>query len=73
AGLLAPERLSRLKMPVLLIEGDQSPVIISAIHQALKRRLPQARRDVVTGAGHMVPLTHPKPVASLLRSFLEVA
>lgn len=72
AGLLAPESLSRLKMPVLLVEGDQSPAIVPAIHHALVRRLPQARREVVTGAGHMAPLTHAKPVASILRSFLEV-
>jgi pimeloyl-ACP methyl ester carboxylesterase len=35
------------------------------------RRLPDARRVSVDGAGHMVPITHPAEVAEAIRDFLN--
>jgi lipase len=58
AGLLAPWRLESLGIPTLLVEGAESPPIIAAIHDELARRLPQATREVIPGAGHMAPITH---------------
>lgn len=69
-GLLAPGRLEALDLPVLLIEGSDSPPIVSAIHAALAARLPQARQAVVPGAAHMAPLTHPGEVAQIIRASL---
>lgn len=68
AGLLAAGRLSKAKMPAVLIEGDQSPPISADIAIALQKRLPDAQRVVVKGAGHMLPLTHPKQVAEPVRA-----
>ena len=70
AGLLAPGRLERAEMPVLLLEGADSPPVIAAIAAGLARRLPDARRETITGAGHMGPITHPEAVAGAIRRHL---
>jgi len=71
AGLLTPGMFERAAMPALLIEGSASPKAAHAIGDSLMRRLPDARRVVVEGAGHMVPITHPTEVADALRDFLS--
>ncbi len=65
-GLTAPGRLEGFRPPVLLVEGAESPPVVAAIHDALAARLPDARRLVVPGAGHMVPITHPRIVAAAI-------
>ena len=67
AGLLVPGGLEGLEMPVVLLEGADSPPIAAAIQEALAARMPRAQRVVVEGAGHMLPLTHPAEVAGVLR------
>lgn len=71
ASLLEPKRLGRVAMPVLLIEGDQSPPIVTSINKALAERLPNARRATVHGAGHMAPITHPREIGALIVGLLE--
>ncbi|PWK59501.1 alpha/beta fold hydrolase [Roseicyclus mahoneyensis] len=68
AGLLP--RLDRLTCPVLLIEGDRSPLVIAEIQTALAAAIQQARRVIISGAGHMAPITHPDAVASEFRHLL---
>lgn len=70
AGLLSSGALSRIAVPVLLIEGGDSPEYIAAINEGLARRIAGARRVVIAGAGHMVPMTHAAPVAAEIRAFL---
>ncbi|WP_300059622.1 alpha/beta hydrolase [uncultured Roseobacter sp.] len=72
-GLMAPGALDRVVMPTLLIEGDRTADIIDAVHTSLARRLPDARRVRIPGAGHMAPLTHPGQVAREIRSLVEMA
>lgn len=72
ARLGAPERLVAVRQPVLLIEGSASPPIVHAVQAALADRLPDARRVMVMGAGHMAPLTHPQNVATEIALFLKV-
>lgn len=69
-GLLAPGRLEGLDLPVLILEGSESPAIIAAVNRALAARLPQAERAVVAGAGHMLPLSHADTVAALVQRHL---
>ncbi|SFA99480.1 Pimeloyl-ACP methyl ester carboxylesterase [Poseidonocella pacifica] len=71
AGLLRPGALEPLTMPVLLLQGADSPPIIRDIHQGLARRIPQAERVEIASARHMVPVTHPKPTAMALTEFLS--
>jgi lipase len=65
-GLLSPYRLESLGVPVLLLEGAQSPPVIAAIHDELQRRLPQVTRRVIPRAAHMLPLTHTAQVSAAI-------
>nr|WP_239025513.1 alpha/beta hydrolase [Roseibacterium persicicum] len=69
AGLLP--RLPGLACPVLLIEGERSPAVVAEIQSALAAAIPQARRAVIPGAGHMAPITHPAEVAAEIRGLLS--
>lgn len=68
AGLLAYLRLESIGVPVLLVEGADSPPIIDAVQEELARRLTQVNRLIVPGAGHMVPITHPDVVARAVQA-----
>jgi pimeloyl-ACP methyl ester carboxylesterase len=70
AGLLDEGRMARAAMPAVLIEGDQSPPMSAKVAISLKKRLPDAERVIVAGAGHMLPVTHPEAVAPAVRSVL---
>lgn len=71
AGLLRPGRLESLAMPVLLIRGERSPASIPAVMEVLAGRSPGAQLEVVAGAGHMLPLTHPREVAARIAAHLS--
>lgn len=68
-GLTAPGRLESLALPVLLLEGAESPPVIGAIQQVLAARLPHARRQIISGAAHMLPITHAAKVAAQVAAF----
>jgi pimeloyl-ACP methyl ester carboxylesterase len=65
-GILLPDALESLAMPVLLIRGDRSPAIIERIAEEIAARLPDVGVATVPGAGHMAPITHPDEVAGLI-------
>jgi lipase len=69
AGMLNYMRLEALGIPVLLIEGSQSPEVIAAIQTELQRRLPQVTRAMISGAGHMSPITHAGAVRDAIADF----
>lgn len=73
AGLLNPGVLEGLKMPVLLLRGGQSDEIIRVVNDGLAARIRDAENRVVDGAGHMVPITHPKETADHLRKLFARA
>lgn len=73
AGIVAPGALERIRVPVLLVEGGDSPPVIDAVQSVLAARLPHASRLIVPGAGHMVPITHPDLVARAVQAHLEAA
>ncbi len=70
AAMLWPGGLEGVRVPVLLIDGADSPPIIAAVHAALAERLPDVRRLSVPGAGHMVPITHPERIAAQVQAHL---
>ena len=70
-GILRPGGLEAIRVPVLLVEGAQSPAIIDTLHRALALRLPQASRLVVPGAGHMVAISHVAQIAPAVQAHLE--
>ncbi len=65
------EDLRGVAMPVLLVEGAESPAVVGAILDAIETVLPQARRVSVPGAGHMLPVTHPDAVSGAIRDLLD--
>lgn len=73
ADMLRAGGLEGLEMPVLLVEGAESPRIIGAIHDALAARLPWVSRLAVPGAGHMVPITHAAAVAPAVQAHLDAS
>jgi lipase len=73
AGLLRPGGLESIMVPVLMVEGSDSPPIIHAVQRALCARLPSVTRLIVPGAGHMVPITHPDAVARLIQIHLDAS
>ena len=58
-------------MPVLILEGARATPAVRATNAGLVRRLPDASLDVIEGAGHMAPITHPSEVARAVGVLLD--
>ncbi|MCF6305304.1 MAG: alpha/beta hydrolase [Rhodobacteraceae bacterium] len=65
------ERLAKIKVPVGLMAGESSPVVVHDILDAIGSQIPQAKRFVVAGAGHMGVITHPLDVAEIIREITK--
>jgi pimeloyl-ACP methyl ester carboxylesterase len=63
----------RLACPVHLIRGEYARGPSRLIVDELARALPRATRDVVAGAGHMGPLTHPFEVNLCMAGYIRAA
>lgn len=62
------ERYRELRLPVHVLCGDGDRVLDGQVQgQALADRLPQAKLEVVAGAGHMLPVTQPRRTADFLQ------
>lgn len=57
------ESVARLKLPTLLLRGTRTKAITRRIVERLMWTLPNATLREIDGAGHMLPMTHPSPVA----------
>jgi len=62
------ERLGELRMPVLMIAGELDAKYVD-LAQRMAARVPDARVEIVPGAGHACHLEQPEHVAHLLASF----
>jgi pimeloyl-ACP methyl ester carboxylesterase len=71
AGMLAPGVLDQLQIPCLLLRGSETHPVIGAVNDGLARRLPDAENVVIDGAGHMLPISHPKEAAASLAALFE--
>ena len=66
--------LAEITVPVLVVAGEDDRVIPPSESEALARALPDARLELIPGAGHLVPLERPPEFARVLLPFLaEVA
>lgn len=65
---VAVDDLTAIAAPTHVIEGSRSSVVDHAICDVVRSRVPKARHDVIAGAGHMMPLTHPGPLSRALLS-----
>ena len=64
-------RLAQYDGPVLLTSGEQSPPIFHPIEDRLAQLLPQAKRTMYAGAGHIPHVTHPEEYVAELAAFIE--
>lgn len=65
-----PHLLGAVKAPALLVWGDDDKVVpVSAAHR-FKTALPNARLEIVKGAGHAVEMEKPAELAKLVAPFL---
>lgn len=71
AAMLRAMGLETLTLPVLLVEGAASPPVIPAICGELARRLPLVRHITLSGAAHMLPITHASELAPLVQTHLD--
>lgn len=67
----AATRLSEIRCPVLLVEGDQDVSFIRARHDRLETSIGDCRRMVVAGAAHLLSLEKPEAFNTLLADFLD--
>jgi 2-succinyl-6-hydroxy-2,4-cyclohexadiene-1-carboxylate synthase len=62
------DRLGELRVPVLLVVGELDAKYVDVAHR-MAEQIPDARVEVVRGAGHACHLERPDDVAHLLTSF----
>jgi 2-succinyl-6-hydroxy-2,4-cyclohexadiene-1-carboxylate synthase len=64
------ESLSGITAPTLLVSGERDEKF-RQIAESMHRRIPDARMEIVLGAGHAVPSERPAALAALLESHLS--
>ena len=62
---------AELRMPVLLMVGQDSPVSSRAVARQLIQALPNLQAIEFEGLGHMGPITHPEQVNPVIENFLR--
>lgn len=66
-----PAQFAHLNMPILLLFGDQSPLKLREVMDALLSVLPEARFVELPDQGHIAQLTAPDLLAKEIKLFLE--
>jgi pimeloyl-ACP methyl ester carboxylesterase len=69
-GILPPDRLATVAMPVLLTTGADSDPVDHAIAARLATALPHAHHVTLPGAGHVPHYTHADEFARVLSDFI---
>ena len=67
----APERLGDVRAPTLVVVGEADVEDMHRIADRLAGGIPGARKEVVVGAAHMLPLEQPDELNRLLLEFLD--
>ncbi len=62
--------LSSLACPALFVTGAAEPNSTPEMSRAMGARAPRGRAAVITGAAHMMPMTHDEPTVAAIREFL---
>ena len=70
-SIQAVERLGEVRSPTLVVVGERDQPDFHAVADALTRGIPLARKVVVPGAGHMVPMEAPAEFNALVIGFLR--
>jgi pimeloyl-ACP methyl ester carboxylesterase len=64
------KRLYRLTAPTLVLWGASDRLIVPAYAERWTALIPHARREVIDGAGHMLPYEQPEAFARAVTTFL---
>ena len=67
---LTLQEVATVLCPCLLMEGDRSPISTRQINDLLKVALPNAKRHMIHGAGHMGPISHAADFARVVGAFI---
>jgi 3-oxoadipate enol-lactonase len=67
------ERLSQVRQPALILHGTGDQIVDPANAQLLASALPQARLELLEGAGHGLLTDEPQRSANLITEFLDRA
>jgi pimeloyl-ACP methyl ester carboxylesterase len=70
AETVSCEDLGRFPMPVLLMEGEQSPPLLKQVRAAVQKCLPSAKLVTIPKAGHQMHQMNPPVFNSELAKFL---
>lgn len=70
-GLDLTADLPAIRQPILVVSGDEDPLVGSSCAASLAKGLPSAMHVELAGCGHYAPLTHPAELAELVRQFLS--
>ncbi len=63
--------LGQIRIPVLVVAGDDDQITPPAGMQAMARAIPGARFMLIPEAGHLSPLEQPEPVNRAIERFLD--
>lgn len=61
--------LSEVNVPTLLVWGDQDRVVPRSAADIYKKAIPNAKLEIVKGAGHLVEMEKPDELATLIGKF----
>lgn len=67
----AADRLDEIPAPTLVLVGERDHSYTHGVAEALEKGIPNARRTVVKGAGHLVHLERPAVFDDIVREFLD--
>jgi len=65
----ARELLPAIRLPALVLVGDQDALTPPALSEAMAAGIPNARLVKIAGAGHLAPMERPGAVAAALGDF----
>jgi pimeloyl-ACP methyl ester carboxylesterase len=71
AVVLDVNAIADLACPVLLTQGDASPLWLRLLADRLSTVLPDADTQTIAGAGHVPHLTHPAEYTELVAGFID--
>ncbi len=68
--LTKPSDFRNLGMPVVLMQGERSPISTQVVSAELRNLLPDCQSHHLSGLGHMGPLTHAETTNNLIRTHI---
>ncbi|MEE1283914.1 MAG: alpha/beta hydrolase, partial [Acutalibacteraceae bacterium] len=65
------EEISKLTMPVLLVQADKDLIINASMKSQVAQAFPDAETYTVAGGGHLCIENHDKELAELIDGFIK--